>query len=446
MVVRLLRHLLLLLLLLVLLAPLAEGAPPQWEVVAATALPVIDRSRASAHGIFAGFETGQFMRLSNGTFYFTANELGLCDGVPWNKVTRAGLWSAPNSTGPWSRLTTLRNGSHMWSLCNKSKTPYPGAKYNLNYVTWAPTLVRAPSSVNSSSSSSSSSSSLVWNLFYSSKQDRTGDKDLPWGIKSNGISWAVSTTDSMLGPYVDVIGVGSEQGVVVDASHSFSAWRLRNGSYAGFRNNVPGASSFSAGLIAPVADGGRTPGAVWRDAGPDIAVQDDQGSGLRWAPENPVVMGLSSDGAWYYAAYDALRQPAKKPDLRNFAESGRHGHDTALVGGSGGGGGGGDNEQTDQEAPSPPPPICSKRDACDRIGLAWSADGVTWTDSTLLAVQGAGGHHACGQIRTPLGLAPEPERCRGCYSVLWTGISAGGFRPVCHAIIRNINEGKAIVN
>eukprot|EP01044_Picomonas_judraskeda_P007765 COSAG03_NODE_852_length_5626_cov_3.831011_4_plen_72_part_00 len=63
----------------------------------------------------------------------------------------------------------------------------------------------------------------------------------------------------------------------------------------------------------------------------------------------------------------------------------------------------------------------------------------TWDYSALLAVQ-VNGHHPCGAIRTPLGLAPEPERCRGCYSVLWTGDTKGGFRPICHAIIRNVNE------
>ena len=131
----------------------------------------------------------------------------------------------------------------MWSLCNHTDTPYPGARDNLNYVTWTPTLLHAPSSVNGSNA--------VWNFFYSSKQDRGGDKDVPWGLKYNGISWAVSTTDSIEGPYVDVRGAGTD-GVVVNNSHSFSAWRLRNGTYAGFRNNVPGAKSFSNGLIVPV--------------------------------------------------------------------------------------------------------------------------------------------------------------------------------------------------
>eukprot|EP00937_MAST-01D_sp_MAST-1D-sp2_P005586 g5586.t1 len=384
----------------------APGAP-QWELVEATAAPIIGEAQAKQHGILQGFETGQFQRLGN-TYYYTANELGLCAGQVWDKVTRAGLWSASNSTGPWTRVTTLRNGSHMWSLCNHTETPYPEAKYNLNYVTWTPSLLHAPSSVNGSAA--------VWNLFYSSKQDRSGDKDVPWGLKYNGISWAVSTTDSIEGPYVDVLGAGAD-GVVVNGSHSFSAWKLRDGSFAGFRNNVPGQGSFSNGPIVPVDS--TVPGGEWQDAGPANSVQDghyEPGKGFRWAPENAYV-SASTDGKWFLAVYDPLRQP---PTARVNASM-----RAAPPRGAGG------------DAGDPPP--CSDKHACDRIGIAWSSDGLYWDDSTLLAVQ-VGGNHPCGQIRTPLGLAAEPERCRGCYSVLWNGISDSGFRPVCHAIIRNVNE------
>jgi hypothetical protein len=54
------------------------------------------------HNIYNGFETGQFFQV-NGTFYYTANELGMCKGVLWDLVTRAAIWSAPASNGPWSR-------------------------------------------------------------------------------------------------------------------------------------------------------------------------------------------------------------------------------------------------------------------------------------------------------------------------------------------------------
>ena len=104
-----------------------------------------------------------------------------------------------------------------------------------------------------------------------------------------------------------------------------------------------------------------------------------------YAPENPVVTTMSTDGKYYLAVYDALH------------------------GGS------------------------------DVIGLSFSADGVTWQYSQILAVQ-THARSQCGKIRTPLGMVPEPSRCKGCYSVLWTGNTKHNFRPVCHAIIRNLNE------
>lgn len=370
--------------------PLPPGSP-QWVLMNATAQPVIGPGHPDvlSHNIKNGFETGQFFEL-NGTFYYTANELGTCEngGVIWDLVTRAALWSAPASSGPWSRVLTLRNGSHMETVCKPATAPCAvpcgasccsGTRENPSFVTWAPTLIHAPSSVNATGKN-------VWNLFYSSNQNsHMGDEAF------NGITWAVSTTDSMLGPYVDVPGVngsalprGAEGvvNIVVNSSHSFSAWKLRNGSWAGFKNNIPGATSFSAGLIVPLGDP-TIPGGSWRPAGPNLASGSNCSAGLCYSPENPVV-ALSNDGKFYLAVYDAL------------SASG------------------------------------------DDIGTAFSADGVTWQHSALLTVQ-TGGNHPCGHIRTPLGLVPEPDRCSGCYSVLWTG-AQGNFRPVCHAIIRNINE------
>ena len=126
------------------------------------------------------------------------------------------------------------------------------------------------------------------------------------------------------------------------------------------------------------------PGGPWKPAGPNLASGSNCSAGLCFAPENPVVTTMSTDGKFFLAVYDAL--------------SGGH----------------------------------------DVIGLSFSTDGVTWRYSQILAVQVSS--HPCGSIRTPLGLVPEPGRCRGCYSVLWTGSAGGGFRPVCHAIIRNTSE------
>ena len=108
--------------------------------------------------------------------------------------------------------------------------------------------------------------------------------------------------------------------------------------------------------------------------------------------------GMDSGKDWYYAVYDALKQPpVNDSDVRG---------------------------------------ICGDQQECNRIGIAWSLDGLTWDDSTMVALQ-AGDSHPCGQ---PLGLVAEPELCTGCYSVLFTGITDIPFRPVCSAIIRNVNE------
>jgi hypothetical protein len=72
---------------------------PIWELVSVEPLPVIGSKHPDvvSASILTGFETGQYQRI-NDTFYYTANELGMCAGVVWDLVTRAALWSAPNST------------------------------------------------------------------------------------------------------------------------------------------------------------------------------------------------------------------------------------------------------------------------------------------------------------------------------------------------------------
>lgn len=72
---------------------------PKWELVSTAPLPVIGSKHPDvvSTSILTGFETGQYQRI-NDTYYLTANELGMCAGVVWDLVTRAALWSAPNST------------------------------------------------------------------------------------------------------------------------------------------------------------------------------------------------------------------------------------------------------------------------------------------------------------------------------------------------------------
>jgi hypothetical protein len=89
-------------------------------------------------------------------------------------------------------------------------------------------------------------------------------------------------------------------------SHSFTTWKLRNGTYMSFRNNVPtarvlpsGRKDFSVGLARAIADRGRTFGGTW--------AYDNNTVPFPCGPENPIVSS-SSDGKWYYAVYDALEQ------------------------------------------------------------------------------------------------------------------------------------------
>lgn len=84
----------------------AATKQPQWTVVSSSSEPVIGPAQSLPHGIYQGFETGQYMKVGS-THYYVANELGLCENIIWDRTTRAGLWSAPNGSGPWTRVTSL---------------------------------------------------------------------------------------------------------------------------------------------------------------------------------------------------------------------------------------------------------------------------------------------------------------------------------------------------
>jgi len=307
-----------------------SAAVPRWEGVASTAEPGIGPEQTLPHGVYQGFETGQYIK-AGGKHYYVANELGLCPHVRWDFSTRAALWTAPSGAGPWSRVTTLRNTSSMYSECQLDEGR--GLK---NKWSWAPTLLFGPSTANGTEP--------VWNFFYSGGEAarfKPGD----------GILHAVSTTASIEGPYVDL-------GLVSQPSHSFNAWRLPNGTYMSFRNNVPGFKEFSIGLerIGSVL-GART-------------VYDNNSVPFPCGPENPIV-SRSADGQWYYAVYDALEQ---------LPVASRQGGQRAAAGeGTAASGCGNKGFRS----------LCTNKTQCDQVGIAWSPDGVTWTaDATaLLRVQ-----------------------------------------------------------
>ena len=91
-------------------------------LVSAVVEPVIGADLANPHGIlWQGFETGNFMKVGDTyVYYCSATELGLCKGVRWDFTTRAGLWSAPNSTGPQepvsSRCAIPPRLEPLWSI------------------------------------------------------------------------------------------------------------------------------------------------------------------------------------------------------------------------------------------------------------------------------------------------------------------------------------------
>ena len=47
-----------------------------------------------------------------------------------------------------------------------------------------------------------------------------------------------------------------------------------------------------------------------------------------------------------------------------------------------------------------------------------------------------------GVVRTPQGLVAEPQMCKGCYSMLYTGIdtSEHGYRNECWVLLQNAAE------
>eukprot|EP01052_Picozoa_sp_SAG31_P019021 SAG31_NODE_1370_length_8610_cov_2.897192_8_plen_377_part_00 len=209
--------------------------------------------------------------------------------------------------------------------------------------------------------------------------------------------------------------------LLVVLADAFTTWKLPNGSYYSFRNNVPGARDFSVGLERATVDGGRTLGGPrtggWAEDGAGWAY-DNNSVPFPCGPENPIV-SKSSDGKWYYAVYDALEQVPN------------------------------DGSKKGSCADPTKRSLCKSKTQCDAIGVAWSLDGLTWTANATTVLRVQTNQHPCGQIRTPLGLVPEPELCSGCYSVLWTGYSdlkgtdRNGYTPVCHAVIKQKNEAGA---
>ena len=81
----------------------------------------------------------------------------------------------------------------------------------------------------------------------------------------------------------------------------------------------------------------------------------------------------------------------------------------------------------------------------DYVGITQSADGIHWSPAQYLSLNASSS--GCGSpTRTPQGLVAEPGRCKGCYSMLYTGYGepAGSdgesFRNECWVLLRNTAE------
>jgi hypothetical protein len=69
-----------------------EYLTPQWETVSSHATPVIGPAQTTPHGVYQGFETGQFFK-NNGTYYVAINELGLCTSVIWDRCVTTSFYT-----------------------------------------------------------------------------------------------------------------------------------------------------------------------------------------------------------------------------------------------------------------------------------------------------------------------------------------------------------------
>lgn len=403
----------------------------RWSLVRAHPKAVIDVAQSKHAGI-GGFETGSFVKV-DGHYHAFINELptiqpySSCPKLWWDAVCQLGYWTAPSPSGPWTRVSTVRQpvatlncSGTAWDGCKIAEAPIQ--TWNSGGALFAPNIVNG--------------SDPVWSLFY-------------------GNRWAVSTVPGrkgIAGPYVDL--------QCLDSGLQRPSFQLDNGTWRGFSmqdwpsrsalapnctwpchsQRLVGATAQADGTLLGDSDWTPMPTGQLADALPFVWAENSPNV------ENPIVI-RSTDKQRYIMVYDALSMNAT---CRDDPECG-------WVQGQ-----------------------CWSNKYCNEIGIAWSADGVTWVNATTLAVQTPETADAmCGLVRTPIGVVPEPETCAGCYTVMWTGwrapttatpgrtlhgSSAGanlhghawtkpdcpagnarcqpyqGFKPVCAALIRDNEE------
>eukprot|EP01043_Picozoa_sp_COSAG02_P054268 COSAG02_NODE_6120_length_3785_cov_2.818231_2_plen_327_part_00 len=239
-----------------------------------------------------------------------------------------------------------------------------------------------------------------WNMFYVGYTCHPGQYD-------GAIYRLVSQTagpGGVGGPYpadkativLDLEGVGGRpahwEGTAKDqGTDSFYPWRLDNGTWVGFfgvhdkSGDTGGANStrtWKVGLA--MADSLAGPWHRLNSLNPAEYIETPEGI------ENPIVT-RTTDGKYYVAVYDALM-----PD-----------------------------QIEDHE---------------DVVGISVSADGVHFGPAQYVHLNASAS--GCGSpVRTPQGLIPEPDKCKGCYSMMYTG--HGGkpsYANECWVMLRNLAE------
>lgn len=250
-----------------------------------------------------------------------------------------------------------------------------------------------------------------WNLFYVGYTCDPGQVD-------GAIYRLVSQTagpGGFAGPYpeanativLDLEGAGGKsahwEGTAKDqGDDSFYPWQLENGTWVGFfgvhdktgdTGGVNSSRTWKVGLAA--ADSLAGPWRRLNSLNPAEYIETPEGI------ENPIVT-KTSDGHFWVAVYDALM-----PDQIHGSE--------------------------------------------DVVGISTSSDGVHFSEAQYVHLNASAS--GCGHpVRTPQGLVAEPEKCKGCYSMLYTGHGASGeatadagadggsYANVCYVLLQNVNE------
>ena len=352
------------------------SAPPFFVLLSADARAVVNSSQGLAAGVLHGFEGGLYFASTDGSRHIFASEcMDDIAGLPWDTHMRGGHYMSTDGGRAWVRVGTTYNSSAACTPTGEDRCA----------SMWAPTPIF-------------DASADVWRLFVVCY--RIGVR-AGCGQTDGEIIMRTSSTPGragLAGPFpaasttvvLDMQGVGGAPldyegsgaaGTQDQGTDSFFPYQLRDGSWAAFfgshkRNATP--LQWQVGLATAPALAGPWTRARARNP---VALEPEG----RQATENPIVT-QTQDSSWLVAVWDALRSPAAQ-----------------------------------------------------QIGLSYSADGLSWSGPQYVTVWEGGGAGPCDDIRTPLGLVPEPALGRGVYSVLFTG-SAAGYENICRALLQNTAE------